>query len=267
MTEFSKAALCWPNRVDEGVLSSSGTWAAAYPLANLQNYLLPVKARTSDGTTTQITLTIPSRTIQAVALAAHNLTGTSEWRIRYYSDSGGLVEVYDSGVMDAWPVDAEDAAVMPPLSFHFTEAYTVQVIKIDITDTSNGDGYIEIGRLFAGSAFQATVNIVSGFTLGQENATEIQVALDRITEYFDESVPRRTAVMTFPMLTREEAYLQVERMYRTVGLKGDVLFAKHLSSNSTQRVTTFLARLQVVNGITQPYYDRHAGVVSLIERR
>lgn len=268
MIETSKAALCWPNRVDEGVLSSSGDWDSDFPLTNLQNYLLPVKARTDAETTTQITLTIPARTISAIALAAHNLTTTATWRIRLYSDAGGTVLVYDSGVINAWDVDVDTAAVLPPLSFHFADdAYSVQVIVIDIEDDANGDGYLEFGRLIAAPAFQATVNIVYGYAQGLENNTEIQVALDGITEYFDEKLPRRTAVMTFPMLTREEAYLQVERMYRTVGLKGDVLFAKDLLSNSTKRVTTFLARLQVVNAITQPYYDRFAGVVSLIERR
>ena len=34
----------WPNRIDEATLSSSGTWQATLPLANLQNRVLATVA-------------------------------------------------------------------------------------------------------------------------------------------------------------------------------------------------------------------------------
>lgn len=266
--DTSKAALCWPNRVEEGVLTSSGTWEAAFPLANLQTYLLPETARTSDGTTTQITLTISPRDIGAIALAGHNLTSTATWRVRLYSDAGATTLVYDSTVINAFDVSGDDAAILPPLSYLFAgDNYSTQVIKIDIVDSSNGDGFLEFGRLFVGPIWQAAINVLYGYGSDGIDGTEEQAAVDRKTKYYDEAEVIRSDSMTFPALTREEAYLVVQKMRMRLGKKGDLLFAKDLLGDSTARMTTYLATLQAMNPITQPQFDRHQVGLSLIEKR
>lgn len=262
----SKAAICWPNRVDAGTLSG-GTWNSNYPQTNLQDTLIPVKARTSASTSVTFNLELSGVEVGVVALIGHNLTTTATWRVRLYSDLGTTL-VYDSGTINAWDVSAEDALIYPTTTYHFADDnYTVQYITVDVTDSGNGDGYLEFGRMFAGKVWQAQVNMSYPFTSGLQTSTKVQTAIDGVTEYYDVTPIRRTASITFPALTREEAYLQIEKMQRTLGLNGELFWAKDLLEDSSAITHTYLATLDKLDAISQIFLNRHGASLNIIEKR
>ena len=96
--------------------------------------------------------------IAAVALCHHNLTASATWRVRLYSDAAFTTQVYDSGTVTAY--DATEMTALDAIGdASFTEyknsvlwfsATTARSMTIDLTDGSNGDGFLQAARLFAG---------------------------------------------------------------------------------------------------------------------
>lgn len=261
-----KTGLSWPNRVYEQVLSG-GSWEANFPLTNLQDDRLTTVARTTAGTTATVNAVGQTRTTRVYAISNHNLTNTATWRIRVYSDNGTTL-VYDSGTINAWDVTADEAAIYPRLSWHVADAdYSTQQVTIDVTDSANGDGYLQFGGLFIGSLWQAETNIDLGYQQGLRTLTKTEVALDGVTEYHDVKPVRRTAQMVFSYLTREESYLELEAMRRTLGTDGELMFFKDLEDNSTARATTFLARLDRLDPLIHRLAIYQSSALAIVEKR
>jgi hypothetical protein len=269
----SKVLLCWPNRVDEGVLAG-GSWSADFPLANLQLPQFAARART-DGTTAAWTLTLPAaREVQSLAISAHNLTATATWRARLYSDEAGTNLLLDTDVTaPAYAINthtrsADDRAIYPPLAVMLlAQAYSVRHIKIDVADASNADGYLQFGRFFVASAWQPSVNFSWGSATGLQIGTTRQTALDAVTDWFDRKGARRTAAFTLAHLDDDEAYLELERMQRTLDIDGELLFARRLDKPNTRHVTTFIATLTTPSPIEHPNLPYWSGAVGLLEKR
>lgn len=113
-----------------------------------------------------------------VVIGRHNLSEDGTIRVQIYSDAAMTTEVYDSGAVDAlYPVTlgALDFGVDPlgeaVKEFDFnntpiwTTATTGRGLKITLSDGSNADGYLQVGRVFAGRYIEPTVNMDLGYIL------------------------------------------------------------------------------------------------------
>jgi hypothetical protein len=275
-----KVTIAFPNRADEVSLFSLASWETNLPLTNIQNRVLAIKARSQDLNNIGFDGTFPqSRPVSAVALAAHNLSTDAQWRVRLYSDRTdvGTTDnlLYDSGFVAVWPAvytqaelewedpnfwtgqpSDEERAQFTALATMFIDPYQVcEAFTIDIEDDNNEDGYVEIGRLFIGKAFQPAIGAAYGAETSFQVNTQIEEAQDG-TDYFDEERPKRTAVFRLENMFVDEAYGPVNNMSRQLGISGELLFAYQLTQDPQFFARTFLGRLEQINPIVYPYYAR-----------
>lgn len=250
-------ALGFANQTDLATLSG-GSWNVSYPITNLQNRYLSQKARTSDDATGSTTISINLGAVQSigvVALIATNISPSASIRVRGADNSGMTSPAYDSGAIGSY--EHTDYAI----SFTPVDA---QYWRIDITDTSNPDGYIEIGRLFIGGRFRPAINCDTGAAIGVDSRTQVQEALNG-PEYFDERTNRRTWRGSWSALTDNEAYRQMLVILRNTDVNGEIYFFEDDADDTYQDQRWFYARLRGLNAIDWPYVDRHTVAIEVLE--
>lgn len=283
--DASKVTICWPNRTDEGTLSG-GSWAAGFPLNNLKDTIFKRKARSTAATGVTCSLALPYYArIGVIALAAHNLTSTSTWRVRVYYDLAQTDLMHDSGVISVWPAvylpeqmewedenfwtgtpRADQIKFFTPLAIHFLpDAVSARSIRIDLNDADNPAGYVEIGRLFTGDAWQPGVNMSYGHQHGYTDETAQSRALDG-TKYFEPRVPERYFKCALNYLEPEEAYNQILLMQRQLGRSGEVLVASDLQPGVLAFAKSFIGTLADMNPILNPYLDTYSNEFMVAEK-
>jgi hypothetical protein len=245
------------NQTDDSTLAG-GSWNASYPITNLQNRYLAQKARTSNALTTSSVITIDmgsAQTIGVVALIANNLTNSATVRIRGANNSAMTSPLYDSGAVNVY--EHTDYATS------FTPAYA-RYWRIDIADSSNAAGYIEIGRLFLGNRFRPTYNVEYGPAISIESRTEVLEALDG-PEYFNELANRRVWTGTWSALTDYESYREMLFMQKNLDVSGEVYFMEDDADLNYQDLRWFYGRMRSLGALEWPYLDRHSCAVEIAE--
>lgn len=178
---------------------AGGSWLTARPLTKALNFReLNDPARSTDATTdsTQFvaTLTEGSRPVGCVALADHNLSLDALVRVRLLDSEDAEIE--DSGWVEAWPevygafsLDWGDPAFMSlrPNANELAQEIATFVhlfdtsricakVEVQIDDTDNPDGYVDIGFFAAANATELTINLAYGAREGFEQRSYRQVS-------------------------------------------------------------------------------------------
>lgn len=242
--------LGYANQTDLSTLAG-GSWNASYPITNLRNRYLSQVARTSNALATSSIITVDLGTassIGVVALISHNLTPSATVRIRGANNSGMTSPVYDSGNVGIY--EHTDYAAS------FSSAYA-RYWKIDIVDTANPAGYIQIGRLFIGQRFKPTFNCDWGVSLGVESTTEVLASLNG-PEYFNDRPNRRTWRGSWANLTDSEAYRTFMTLQRNQDVSGEVYFFEDDEDTTNQDIRWFYARFRTLSTVEWPYVNRHS---------
>jgi len=282
-----KITLCWPNYTDEATLAG-GSWEPGLPLDHLQDGIFAVRARSVDLATasTTLTATLPRlRPVGAVALAAHNLSATAQWRVRIYADAGGTQLLYDSGMLPAWPalyqspdleweydnywlgtLGEEDRQEFTALAYHVHEVQIARAVRIDIDDASNAAGYIELGRVLIANVWQPTFNAAYGIQYGHEIDTQFETAGDpQRTQYAEPSLPKRTVQAALEHLDEGEAVQSMLGMQRDLGLHRELLYLPELTTSPATWRRAFISRLTQPDPIAHPYHATYTHSLSLQE--
>ncbi len=157
-------------RLHEGTLSG-GSWRVALPLTNAIVRDVHTVARSTDATTgsTKIRRTYSAAVaLRLFALVGTNLQKDATWTITGYSDVGFSVPVATTGPMAAWPeqwatgvlpsgntnvstrllTNAQIAARRWDVLHVAAADITAQYWEIEINDTGNTAGYVDIGFVF-----------------------------------------------------------------------------------------------------------------------
>lgn len=266
----------YPNRVDSAVLSG-GAWAATLPLANLQSRIIGKVARSTDvvlaSTTCDMDLGV-TRNIRLVSIINHNCSLTALVRIRGASDVAFATILYDSGWTAVWPVVYPSSSLEWEDDNWWSGQYTdeqragytatfAQVLpintlarywRIEINDTANAAGYVQIGRVFIGPAYQPTNNFSYGAGLGWETKTVVQEALGG-GEYFQRRTPYRVAAIKLDWLSVDEALGNAFEIERLAGLDAEVLWVHDPDDTVHALRRRFLGRLRTISPILYPYPD------------
>lgn len=292
MFDTNKIALCYPNYADrQDCTLSGGDWLSSLPLSNLKNRVLQKRARSKDTlpTSTKFDITLLSpQPVLCLTLAGHNLSVNARVKVVVYDDVLKNNIYYDSGWVDAWPQIFESDSLewesdnfwlgtlsndqrvdFTPLFVDlFSKATFVPVAKyitVEIDDTTNPDGYVEIGRLFFSDVWQPTRNASLGLSFKHNTTTEIETTLSD-TEYFDVHRPRRSVSFNLDRIPLSDAFGRVFSLQRALGVHGEVLFAYTTEDVLYSYERRFLGRLQELDAISEPYVDRrHQVPVNIIE--
>lgn len=142
---------------------AGGSWSL--PLTYLQDPWPGTKARSENATTgsTQFTIDLAStRNFRMLVLTASNLTSSAQYRITWYSDAF-LTAVGNTGLLaiPGYPdYDPDDRGV--DICHVFDAVISCRYLKIELSDATNPDGYVEAGRTCVFEAWEPPHNYSPG---------------------------------------------------------------------------------------------------------
>jgi hypothetical protein len=267
----------YQNRIDAVTFAAYGSWSTSLPLNNIKTRQLSKKARSTNAANSSTKLRFSTdieRIVSTLGIIAHNLSVNATWRYRVYSDSGYTTLVYDSGALDVWPsspygtyewedvhfwdltpTDEEIAYYTKNLIYVVPSIVSAQYYQIEFFDSSNSDGYIELGRIFMGSTYQPVLNMNLGASIGYESATVVDTAMSG-AEFFDRRDSFRIAQFTLDHLTYAESILNNDIM-KISGTDLEVLYIWDSADALNLQRRSFLGRLRSLSPISQPYNTRY----------
>lgn len=199
----SNAIVGFPRWTEKAAFAAASE-AAGYPASNLGTLPLayPWRAADASAANTVITATFAQqRRVDFVVLCRHNLSVGASVTVSRYEDAAMTV-LLDSQTAAAWPaVFAEDqvdwnggrwwdrtyteeeiAGYPWHLPIRFDDQHYVSAVKVEIDDTANPAGYVQVGLLEMATAHQVPVNFAYGAQYGYQSRVETQDA-DGGTEY------------------------------------------------------------------------------------
>ncbi|MFS8973854.1 hypothetical protein PO002_04970 [Cupriavidus necator] len=281
---MANVLIAHPNIADGGTLSG-GAWQV--PVSNLQDRRLSRLARsaTAAKADTQFTLDLgEAKLLSVIAVVKHNLSTTAVWRARVSHDAGFASPIYDSALdlppgasptlPYAWPVlypigmleweddnfwsgtvSEEERLAYPSILLIVLPRLTPgRYIRIDIEDEGNPDGYVELGRLFVGRAWQPQYNAKWGASVGWETDTTPQRALSGAL-YFDRKAARRVTRFELGHLSNDEAMSRVFETQRRAGVDGEILLVWDQDDLINRLRRSYLGRLRQLSPITQAFLN------------
>ena len=252
--------LGYNNLIDAATLSG-GIWNGSYPITNLQTRYLTQKARSADdrAESTLINIDLGSaKAVRAFGAIATNISASgATYRLRLGNDNTFAVTLYDSGTVSA-------NAQTPDLILGLSSAVTARYGRLEITDTSNASGYVEIGRLFIGPALAPATNYNRGADLGYVSRSAVQQSLGGV-DHYDARTPRRLFQFALDWLTEAEAHSQALALQRLCDITGEVLLVRDPDDVTYNQQRHFLGRLQQLGPIKNPYLTVHQAGFEILE--
>lgn len=256
----------------DGATLAGGDWEATLPLSNLKTRDTTERARSSNDSTsaTQITIDLGADPLDwligAICLFEHSLTKNALIRITGSDESDLDPPVYESGWVNACPEiypfgvlkagepgfdDGRPGDTQPniPVIQLPPEGCACRYWLIEIDDTANPDGYVEIGRLIMAPLWDLGQNFEVGSALDVQTLTTRDVT-DGATLFHDER-PQRLAFMgSFSAIDEDVALVRMHDFRRLVGTSRQFLFiekpasAYHLHRGAFPAVMEKLSPLQ-----------------------
>ena len=274
---MANAIIAYGNQIDSATFSG-GSWLTTLPLTNIRDRRLGKVARSSSAAEVHTTFDIDltgTRLLRVIALVAHNFSTAATYRIRTSATADFAAAVSDSGWVDVWPVvypfgtlpwgspnfwtgkysEDEIAGYTASLVYILSSTISARYIRVEISDTSNAAGYVQIGRVFAGDGWQPVRNIVYGASLAWESRTTVQESLSG-AEYFDERRSFRVARFELPVMSQAEAMANAFEIQRSAGVNKEVLFVWDPDDTVHALRRQFLGRLRTLSAIENPGPDR-----------
>lgn len=223
---------------------SGGSWSVTLPLVNLQNKEIPKIARTIDTAlaSTQFDVDLGGQELIAqLVLVKHNATPTARWRVRIGDDPTFGTTLYDSGFNDIWPeimpfgegdwgefawggrLSVEEASTYPTYAFVLlSAAVRARYLRVEIEDTGNPAGYVEIGRLLVFKGWTPTFNLSQGWTIEQVDESPRQRSKGKQL-YVDQEPRYRRLELALEYNDEDEMLSQAYEIDRFKGLSGDLM--------------------------------------------
>lgn len=209
------------------------------PEENIQNPLRSKVCRTTNLSDMIINIDwASSQHLSGAGIFRHNLQSDGTWRLKLYESAnrtGALV--YDSGALQAvtpkslgeldWGVDALGASVFDNWDQRFSTIWFTDVTalsgELTLSNSSNSDGYLELGRFFIGYKFEPVTNVIYGLTQAYEEES-IQYRTEGGSLRTDGKAPFRRFTMTLDNLSIKERFKLFDAT-RRVGKRRDMVIS------------------------------------------
>lgn len=232
--------------------------------------------------------------LEAVAIVAHNLSAAATIRLRAAGNAMDVTAnpAIDTGFVSPWPasgkpadpdwpawfslltlqqisgsaiieeleaeggdpLEDEDGVIIEPEGGGILPAF--RFVRLDIVDTTNPDGYVQIGRLFAGPAFVPSLNVDINPSIGLVSPGEVVVTPFGRTFADERGPPSR--LMTLPMSAVDENELTDElfELQRYCGNARDFAFCLDPERQTTFHKFAMQARFdQLQAAQAQPFWN------------
>jgi hypothetical protein len=252
---------------------SGGSWQATLPLANVKTASLATVARSTNDDTASTILNVDFGTAtacDAVILCRHNLDATATWRIRASANSDLSSASYDSGWVNAWPeqwatgvlpanhpnastrrlTTAQIRALDPPRdAIHLLPSViTARYWRIEIDDTTNIDGYVQIARLLMGALYRPTYPANPGVQFGYDDPSVIKSAYSG-ARFVDVRPKMRRVNGTIGPITQAESVSVLLELQAVLGVGGQLYWLFDPTDAPQLQRTSFLATFRQMSSV------------------
>ncbi|HXU04990.1 MAG TPA: hypothetical protein VN903_28715 [Polyangia bacterium] len=229
--------------VSQAPALSGGSWSATLPLTNVQDRRLGRVARSTDATAANTKIIIDLGTARAVGLLAiliPNITKSSTPTVQWKGGtSSGASDVYNPGTQSYWPtgvtledVTGVDGSVLNVWSWLIPNAaQTARFWEVDIVDTANADGYLNVARLVICGAYTPTINLAVGAKTGHETET-VRTVTPGGAALYNPKPRRRIDVFNINDLSNAESYGTVRKIQRKLGTSGQLFWVPDPSDST-----------------------------------
>ena len=286
---MANAILGFPMTGDStAAVFAGGSWVATLPLTNLQDDRLARVTRSTSASLANAQFTVDfgvSEWVRLVALVDHNFSRTSAVRVRG-SDTAGdwSVPIYDSGWFDGWPITsplyvapvgdpswldgrmsaAEAANYNLSAIYIAPTALASQYWLIEISDIGNTAGFVQMGRLVMSRAWQPTINMSVGATIGVNTETTSQRS-DAGPQYFNVQPRARSAAFTIQNMGTDEIFTYAFEIQRQLGLAEQLFFVWDAEDSVHLFRRSFLATLRDLSPLEAAATDFYTAALSCEE--
>lgn len=180
----------------------------------------------------------------------------------------------DSGYQTPWPagLTVEDVAglnvpwVWIPTGGVFTQpaGTLIGLTFVEINDTTNAAGYVDVARLVLAGAYQPAINMSYGATLGFETETARQVT-DGGAALYNVRPVRRTLVGVLEDIEEAEAYGSLFPLQHRLGTSTQCFVVFNPADTTHLWRRSFLAVFKQLSALEHPYFARHRAAFSFVE--
>lgn len=251
---------------------SGGSWQASLPVTNVADRRITRSARSSSAAAANTVIDIDcgsAKSMRAFALINHNLQSTAQWRIKASLTAIGSTDVLDTGARNVvqmsmyadlltwtdtgWWEGIGDGWLrnMNPVIYVHTGQISARYVRIEITDTTNPDGYVQVGRAIAAPVLVPATNDDYGRSRGFLDFNSFDTG-EAGAEFSRLGRKLKTESVSLSWLTEQEARF-LRGISRQRGTDDDVLYVPDVSDAAAQQEYGFLARIESgLESIDQP---------------
>lgn len=250
---------------------TGGTFETNLPRDNLKNdKLAEVAQTTTDDVITLVATFASNNNIGCVALANHNFSSAAEIGITL-KNSGGSVLDTPAGDLSPYIDENRNNLIC---WFASSNQSTCRSVEITITDTSNTDTFLSIGRLFIGTQFEVNRNADYG-SVGH-NRIDLSGTTKSINgvKWHRERAKLRTVALGFSSIS-ESDMLIFDELLQYSGTTREVIYALTrptytdnsgvLSQDELSYRRTFLGNLAALDALNSPFFNRYSAQINIEE--
>ena len=267
------------NAADRATLSATTSAGNLIP-ANMKSDIKSAVWRAT-GTSASITATwTTGETISGVALPFCNFTSGATMRVRGYTNTGDASPVFDTGVILACPAVAlglwgwgSDSLGVNAFSYGggsygrvwVDNPATVKKLVIDIVDTGNTAGYIEVSRMVAGDYWEPKIGPEQGATMTVVDTSK-HFRTDAGDQMTDTGTRHRKQTFSLPSLDESDRakmwdILWGNGMARPIFIS---LYPNH-SDIRLEQTHQLYGKLVTTPIMGTPYFNRHNASIDIEE--
>lgn len=254
----------WPIRNDPSVsftpAYSGGAWSAGNPLTNLSDRRLQKPARSTNvlAASTQFEVDLQTaRDIRVLAIYVINATAAATVRFRGSNVAHTFGSpVYDSTATLILPAGRTAEQLQGLNVWQVFAPATVQTARywlVEIVDTANPAGFVDVGRAIIADGWQPSINMAWGTKLGLETDTE-RDDTDGSTAVFNIKPVRRTIQFDIADLPTDEALTNAFDMMRIASTSGQIHFVFDPTDTTHMHRRNFLLTLRRLNALEYVNY-------------
>jgi hypothetical protein len=136
--------------------------------------------------------------------------------------------------------------------------------RMDIDDTTNAAGYVDVGRFIVAYPYQPSMNLVYGAKLGLSTATTF-TEMDGGARRFNARPNRQEQVFTIDDNTTDESLVQMLDMVKQLGVNGQLFFVFDAADTYHMHRRSMLCTLKELSPMEYAYFDGQATPFALTE--
>jgi hypothetical protein len=257
--------LGYPNIADTAT-ASGGSWLAGLPASNVQTRSFANVARSADAAAASTKIKFDhgsAKAAQVLCLAGHNLSSaaTIKWS-RGTTDGGN--DVYAGSAVNVWQITptafdgrAYAAVIVLP------QAYTARYDLIELSDTTNAAGYVEVARAWISTLWTPTYNAAYGLRDSVQDLSGVERS-DGGALWVTARRKLRAVQLVLDALSLSEAD-DIHNLQMSAGTTEEVMYVPDVASSATQQRYGYIATIEELDAIEYPYYRTRSAPIRLKE--